>query len=98
MGRLLFAQHPEPRALSTSISPEVLLGRKAVAHQRREEGNEAETAASQSGGRAGPQRVWTEGKALDLADPPYCVWVLGFLLQPFPFSAGVHGADSAHGP
>lgn len=36
------------------VSLRVLFGRKAVAGGRRE-GNEAETAASRSGGRAGPQ-------------------------------------------
>lgn len=29
---------------------------------------------------------------------PHCVWVLGLLPQPFPFSAAAQGAGSAHGP
>lgn len=45
-----------------------------MAGGRRKEGSEAETAASRSGGRARPQRVRAEGKALALlaVPPPLC--------------------------
>lgn len=83
----------------TSISPGVLLGRKTVAGGRREEGSEAETAASRSGGRAGPQWGWAEVEALALAAShpfPVCGCVrFNFLPQLSPSNATVQRPGSA---
>lgn len=69
-----------------------------MAGGRKEEGSEAETAASQSGEEQGPSGYGQKVRCWLWQPLLHHLWVLGLLPQPFPSSAAVQRAGSAHGP